>query len=652
MDLQEIGVTEKKKKYFERKGVNSVEDLLYFFPRKYVDLTKLGLQQPGEISTVIGILKGVSRGCASSGTPFTRASMQLFGKMELYVYWFNQPYMAEKIASLVGKQVLVCGKVSSKRVVGKISIPSPLVFCECTSVPPVYPIYRKCDGISTEYLQKTMDAALAKRELLTDPMQPEDIAMYQIMSRADALRALHHPMSMQQIEEAQKRIAFDFLKNFHLGREKSENLMSKTSPYRVSSFALMQRVQKAFGYDLTEDQRSVTSQLYCKMQNGNRLDAIVQGDVGTGKSIIAYLCMALMAGSGFQAVLLAPTKSLALQHFNSLSRLLDGTGEQVRLVDTMPTRKAEKAALLEDAESGSVKFFVGTHGILSEQLHFLNLAMVICDEEQKFGVVQRNSLLVRYPCAHFISMTATPIPRTLALGYYADKLLLDVHTMPAGRSPVRTAATNNRERIFTHIRNQIDSGHQIYVVSPLVDKDADTVEKWEKVVSTTELKTLYQQNLPTARIAVLTGKTLKREMSQILEDFRAGRIDILVATTVIEVGIDVPNATTIVIENAERFGLATLHQLRGRVGRGSAQGYCILRSADNENERLRVMTQTTNGFEIAKADLQQRGAGDFLGIRQSGDCKELSLMLAYPDIDRKAKDYAERLSCEIAKVTA
>jgi ATP-dependent DNA helicase RecG len=397
----------------------------------------------------------------------------------------------------------------------------------------------------------------------------------------------------------------------------------------------MDKLLSSLPYQLTEDQQAAVDGMLRHIGSGQRLNALLQGDVGCGKTIVAFLMLCAIISSGCQGVLVAPTRQLASQHYQDMQELLVPLGIQVGYLGDATSKKAQRRKVLEGLADGSIQIAVGTHALFSPSVKFHDLGMVIVDEEHKFGVLQRESLVARANAGvHCITMSATPIPRSLAIAMYGSGLqVYSILTRPKGRMPVKTLAVapDEMDRLNSFLRYQAASGHQTYVVCPAIEHG--TSERMENVISVEQaydwLKCFEAEGIHTE---VLTGRTLKTESAEILERFRKNETQILLATSVIEVGINVPSATGIIILSAERFGLASLHQLRGRVGRGADQGYCIVYSPEaHSNPRLQALCKTTDGFKIAEEDLRLRGAGDFLGTQQSGDNRYVSLMLANPD---------------------
>lgn len=643
MNLSQLDITPAKEKQFNQKGIDSVEKMLRFYPRSYIDCTNETGLRDGEFCVFQAVPQMVT--LHNGNTPAVRARCFVQNSLtSVNVFWFHKDYLYHSLQFMVGKPVLVAGKVSYSAEYKNYSLSNPFIFSlDVEGAKRIYPIYPKITRMSGEYLEGKMHAALENADLMDNIWPSNVLKETNLMDTPTAIRNIHAPQSMEAMEAAKDRIIFDDLLFFAVNMEKASRCNSRGSQYNVTSFETSRKVLAALPFKLTEDQSAIMRSLMTDARAGRRINALIQGDVGTGKSIIAFLCMIAMADSGYQSVLMAPTQVLAQQHYEELRRLVEPYGMKVAFFGGNSLKKAEKEKLYREIRTGEIQFVVGTHALLNPDIVFKELSMIIVDEEHKFGVVQREAVLEKASRGvHFISMSATPIPRSLAQVLYGDSVqLCTIKSKPNGRKPVITLVAHNQDSVFNFINKQVKAGRQIYIVCPMIDKNEDM----EGVVSVEELYERYHQALSPLgiSIAILTGRTSKEELAQIISDYKEGKIDILLATTVIEVGVNVPNASTIIIHNAERFGLAGLHQLRGRVGRGQYQSYCVLFSDDKNNPRLNVMCSTTDGFKIAEEDLKLRGAGELIGLKQSGDDKYMSLMLSYPDRYQTAKAIANRL---------
>ena len=642
MQLANLGVTPAKEKQFNKKGIFSAEDLIRFFPRAYNDCSNItGILPENAVSIIIVRINDVR--LYNNGTPVIVATCteKQSGK-RVNISWFHQNYLYSRICFLRNSEVLVSGKITYNMQYDNYSISSPLVFTsDIKNGARIYPVYSKINGMSDEYLSGKIVEALKFDIQETCPEHV--IKDNKLLSLQAAINELHSPTSMERLELAKERLVFDDLLYFALRMEQSDRMVSRGSQYGVKTLKMTTQIIESLPYSLTEDQKNTLRSMVSHMKQGKRINALVQGDVGCGKSIIAFLMMVVAADSGYQAVLMAPTQVLAKQHYEDFSNLVAPFGLKTALLGGNTMKKSEKEKILEEIRTGEIQFVIGTHAVLNKEIQYKALAVAITDEEHKFGVLQRASLVEKASTGvHSITMSATPIPRSLAMVIYGNNIQMHtIKTMPRGRMPVKTAVSNSLNGVFRFLLQQINQGRQIYVVCPMIEKNEDVVG----VKSVEEISELYRNILEPKGISVstLTGKTPKDEAAEIISKFKCGEIKVLVSTTVIEVGVNVPNASAIVIHNAERFGLSGLHQLRGRVGRGKYQSYCVLFSDDKNNERLAAMVATNDGFKIAEEDLRLRGAGEFIGTKQSGDDKYMALMLAYPERYEEIKKIAEKM---------
>lgn len=646
-DLKSIGVTPKKAKQFAAKGINCVEDLLMFFPRKYNDFSQItGLRPSNEYSVFLAHVNSVPPININGRVPtVTALCTDVETNANVRVTWFGQTYIMPQVYSCLNCRVLIAGKAVYNQQFHNYTIISPEIFTtDIEGALRIYPVYSKIQNMSSDYLNNKIYSALSTPNIVQDPLPATIVAQEGLMSIDEAISQIHGPSSTTDLSNAQERLAFDELIRFAVEKEKRTRQASPGTIYNLKTLRTVKEAISNLPYQLTDDQQKACNDIFNVMRSGRRTQAMLFGDVGSGKSIVAYLTMLGIAESGYQAVLLAPTQALALQHYHDLMQICEPLGIDVLLVNGIPSRKTEKKNLIESLNKGSVSLIVGTHSLLNDSITFRDLAYVVVDEEQRFGVMQRQALLSRAKAGvHYLSMSATPIPRSLAQVMYGnDTMLCELKTMPNGRLPIKTAITKNHNAVYSFLERELSNGRQAYVVCPLIDKS----EKVNDVLSCEETYEKYLSEFAEPKgfsIDCLTGRASKDEMSEILARFKSGETQILVCTTILEVGVNVPNASAMIIQNAERFGLATLHQLRGRVGRGTFQSFCVLFSTEKDNPRLQAMVRTTNGYEIAKEDLRIRGAGDFLGTAQSGDNKILALMLAYPKRYKRICEIASQL---------
>lgn len=646
MELTNLQIKENKRKQLVNAGINQVEDLMYYFPKKYINRTMFtGLTEEGESIFLFQV--GSVRLCKGPAMIVEAVGTMDGCDVPVVVKWFNQVYLLQSLEPLTGSTVLVAG--NAKYVPAdmyynktpKYEIINPPVFDpRGVNALGLYPVYKKVPGMAEEYLQNLIGQAC---KLLGPPEEtlPIDILdQYGLLSHDAMVACLHKPESEEMLQFAVRRKQWDDLLYFALRIEMNNRKSAAGSTYTLSSLSQMNQVKDSLPFRLTKGQEDALTDAIAHIRQGKRLNALVQGDVGCGKTIVALLLMIAFAGNGYQAAMMAPTKILAQQHYDKLCKLAEPLGIPVVFVSGDYLRAEEQAKLEEQLSTGSARLIVGTQALLSEKYTFQNLAFVVEDEEHRYGVVQRTALTEKAAGGtHTLTMSATPIPRTLAQTIYGDTIQLYAITdKPAGRKPILTGIAPNERKAIAFLKKNCKQGHQAYVVCPVIAGGG----KMEGVASAEETFIKYRDALEPEGISValVTGKTKAAEAKETLDAFKNGTVSVLVSTTIIEVGVDVPKANCIIIHNAERFGLAQLHQLRGRVGRGCEDSYCSLISADTENPRLQAMRQYSNGFEIAQIDLQQRGAGDFLGIQQSGTERYLAMALQNPEEYKLAQEAA------------
>ena len=615
--LKGIGPT--KAKQFANLNIVTLGDLICHFPRGYEDRTKLvtidklEADKPACFKAMVMNAPRVSH--IRKGLDITKVQVADH-TARLTLTFFNQKFTAEQLQ--YGKEYIFYGAVSGDFIGYNMTSP---VF-EPLDAPPVItrrvlPVYPLTAGLSNASVVKAVAQALA----LCDPpaeVLPEQVRrQYGILGADRAYTAIHAPASMAEAELAKKRMVFEefFVFSAGLSLMRAVRSVKKVQPYEdldLTSF------YNALPFTLTRAQKNAVDEVLKDLRRGAPMNRLVQGDVGSGKTMVAAAAAYCAVKNGQQAALMAPTEILAEQHFGSLQKLLEPLGiRMVLLTGSMSVR--EKREIRERIAAGEADLAVGTHALLSESTVFSELGLVITDEQHRFGVAQRAQLSAKGNDPHLLVMSATPIPRTLALLMYGDLEVSIINELPPGRQPVETFLVNEsyRARINAFIRKQVGEGHQCFVVCPAVEENTDLDLK----AATAWAQTLQQTVFPDLRIALLHGQMKGAEKEAAMASFARGEADVMVATTVIEVGVDVPNATLMVIEDADRFGLSQLHQLRGRVGRGSSKSYCILTSQNRNAEtqaRLKALCATTDGFRIAEEDLKLRGPGDFFGSRQSG----------------------------------
>lgn len=633
MDICKI-IPENRRKVFESKGFETVEDVQEFFPRKYYDFSSQKSLEPiydGSYVAIIGTVREIT-------TKKTNNILMVMAKVydeitgrRLNLIWIGAYYIYKFIEDWEGERVIACGKLTYKEEFHSFHMSNPIIFDkQIEKNLTIFPVYKKLSKISEDYMEETIERAL--EQPITDNTPAELVKAHKLLSRAEAIRTMHRPKSMTDLNNAKKRLIYDKLLYFASELESEKRRISKGTIYNIKSLRNTQAYIDSLPYQLTPSQESVFLEMSQKAKDGMRINALIQGDVGSGKTTSAFLMMFAMADSGYQSLLMAPTVILATQHYENLKASAEKYGYKVALLAGKQTAK-EKKAYLKGIANGEYTFIIGTHSVISEKVVFHNLALAVVDEEHKFGVKQREKLTENAARGmHSISMSATPIPRTIATAAYGDNICVYDLEVPATRKPVQTAISNSNNVIFEFIEKKLEAGQQVYVVCPYITDDSEegcgieTVEDAFKSYCK-RFNTYGEEN-----VGMVTGKMKQQDSDEVIRRFAAGEIKILISTTVIEVGVNVPNANVIVINNAERFGLAQLHQLRGRVGRGSMPGYCILKSADKENPRLKTLCSTTNGYLIAEEDMRLRGTGDLLGTEQTGTNEYIQLMIEYPNM--------------------
>ena len=637
------GVGTKRAEQFKKLGINSVRDLLEFYPRHYEDWSKcysVSEAPLGENCCVKGYVS------TKVSTVRIRKGLTLYkftvtdGMVNMFVTLFNTKYTAEKIFR--GGEFLFFGKVTGNFFRKEMSSPS----VELVESDKIRPIYHTTEGMNSKYIEKCVCSALDMLgDDLTDPL-PETIrSKFALCHKRFAIQNIHFPENSESLEIAKKRLVFEELLNLQLGllMLKSHKTKEKTEPIKTD---FTDEFIKKLPFSPTGAQLRAIETCVKDMADAKPMSRLLQGDVGSGKTAVAAALLYNAAKNGFQSSLMAPTEILAVQHYSSVAKMMNGTGIKVMLL-TGSTPTAERRKILELLKCGEIDILIGTHALIQNGVDFKNLGLVITDEQHRFGVGQRSSLLEKGNNPHTLVMSATPIPRTLALVIYGDLDISVLDEMPAGRKPVETYAVSSelRKRAYTYVKKHLDKGQQGYIVCPMVDENED----FDLASAVKFYESLQKGFFKDYKLGLLHGKMKPAEKNSVMKGFANGEIQLLVATTVIEVGVDVPNSNIMVIENAERFGLSQLHQLRGRVGRGESKATCILIS-DAENDeakrRLKVMCDTTDGFKIADEDLKLRGPGDFFGSKQHG---LPTLKIASIFDDRSVLKSTSALACEILK---
>ncbi len=615
-------------------GMKTLGDMLYYFPRRYEDYSQLKPIKSlfyGDVVTVLGTIQSVHSRPIRSGkmTIIEVVISDTTGSLRLS--YFNQPWLANRFKQ--GDAIAVSGKVD--QYLGRLVMNSPdwePVEVENLHTARIVPIYSLTEKITQKWLRGIMNQVVSHWAPAVVDALPEKIKLgARLVSLSEALMQVHFPVSQDRLKAARERLAFDEIFYLQMGvlRQKRDWLTVEGRRFAVPTEWLDTRVA-GLPFALTSAQKKSLEEIRADLDSGKPMNRLVQGDVGSGKTVVAALAAAIVVNGRAQASIMAPTSILAEQHYRNFTNLLAGEGGTIQeseiclLIGSTPD--ARKEEIRQGLADGSVKVVIGTHAVIEVDVLFKDLQFVVIDEQHRFGVEQRKELRSKGTNPHLLVMTATPIPRSLALTVFGDLDISVIDEMPVGRQPVNTHVLRpqERERAFTLIRGQIRDGRQAFIVYPLIDES----EKIEARAAVDDFESLSKEIFPNLKLGLLHGRMKPAEKDEVMMKFRDRQFDILVSTTVVEVGVDVPNSTVMLIEGADRFGLAQLHQLRGRVGRGAEQSYCLLIPTHEdaaENDRLQAMSQTNSGFELADLDLKTRGPGEFLGTRQAGFASALKM---------------------------
>ena len=641
------GVGEKTEKLFQKVGIYDTDDLLHYYPRNYdeyetpVDIAELkeGTVQAVSAAVCSGVYVNSVRGRQIISVNIADQS----GKFP--VVWFNLPYLKKTLRK--GSWFVFRGRIVRKQ--GKLEMEHPEIFTPSAYEEILHnlqPIYGLTAGLSNKTVVKMVTQLLEDLPMQSEYLPEELRERYGLADVNYALKTIHFPKNKEELLVSRKRLVFDEFLLFILSvRRMKEKAEETPNCFPVKETWLTEEVIERLPYSLTNAQLNAWHEIERDLAGRTMMSRLVQGDVGSGKTILAFLAMFLVADNGYQAALMAPTEVLARQHYEGFLKLMEeqGLSFPTILLTGSDTAK-EKRIAYERIASGEASIIIGTHALIQEKVEYANLALVITDEQHRFGVKQREALTTRGNPPNVLVMSATPIPRTLAIILYGDLDISVIDELPAKRLPIKNCVVNTsyRPKAYSFIEKQVREGRQAYVICPMVE-ESEEMEAENVLDYTQKLK----ENIPSdIRIEYLHGKMKPKEKNRVMESFAAGEIQVLVSTTVVEVGVNVPNATVMMVENAERFGLAQLHQLRGRVGRGEYQSYCIFiqGNQDQISKRLEILNKSNDGFYIAGEDLKLRGPGDLFGIRQSGDM-EFRIGDIYNDstILKEASEAAEEI---------
>ena len=611
------GVGPKTAERFEKLGIVTLADLLCHYPRRYIDFTKPYsiAEAPADVECVVKAEVFAKPGgrILPGGRRMERITAG-DDVSSLEITWFNNPYAAQKLQ--LGQEYHFQGIVTGGMLRRQMVNPQVRT-AEQIKASPFEAVYPQTEGLTSNAIAKCVRQLLPHAELLPDPLPPEMLAKYRLLSKADAVRAIHCPATEEQAYAARRRLIYEELLVLQLGigRMKNRGAAATGAPMQLADPSPF---WASLPFSPTGAQRRAVSEILADMAGQTSMNRLLQGDVGSGKTLVAAAAIWACIRAGYQAALLAPTEILAAQHAEGLNRMLAPFGMRVALL-TGGMKAAARRTTLAAIRNDEADLVVGTHAILSEGVEFARLGLAVIDEQHRFGVRQRGMLAEKAANPHLLVMSATPIPRTLGLLIYGDLDISILDELPPGRTPVKTRCITGKKRrdLYHFLDQEIGRGRQVYLVCPAIEDVPDGGLNAVKSYYEDIAKAL----LPDRRVGLMHGKLKPKEKAAVMEDFKAGRLDALVSTTVIEVGVDVPNASVMVIENAERYGLSALHQLRGRVGRGAAESWCFLVSdnqSENVQKRLKFLCSTTDGFAVAQYDLETRGPGDFFGSRQHG----------------------------------
>lgn len=629
------GIGEKTQKLFEKVGVFTMEDLLHYYPRDYdvydkpVPVCQVKPQMKCAVKAALAQTVSVKK--AGARTVITGKIQDDTGSID--VIWFGMPFLRSVMKK--GSVFVFRGKAEEKN--GRLCMEHPEYFILAAyegMVHSMQPVYGLTKGLTNKTVVKSIRQLLEQKALIREYLPDSLKQQYELEDYEKAVRDIHFPRDLGALQNARKRLVFDEFLLFILTVSRlKEQAEASTTKYALKEVWKTEEIIEGLPYELTGAQKNVWYEIERDLKSRRAMARLVQGDVGSGKTVIAFLAMIMAAENDTQSALMAPTEVLAKQHYESLRTLLtqeDWERYQPVLLTGSNTAK-EKRERYEKLKQGESKIAIGTHALFQKNVPYRNLSLVITDEQHRFGVHQREEFSQKGERPNVLVMSATPIPRTLAVILYGDLDISVIDQLPARRLPIKNCVVDQRYRktAYRFIQEQVEMGHQAYVICPLVEEseglDAENVTDYEK-----RLRKIWRDEI---RTGVLHGKMLPADKNEIMEKFASGEIQVLVGTTVVEVGVNVPNATVMMVENAERFGLASLHQLRGRVGRGDAQSYCIFMQGNQEKEtskRLEILGKSNDGFQIASEDMKLRGPGDLLGFRQSGEM-EFKLADIYQD---------------------
>ena len=656
MDLSDVSlkniksISEKREKYFNKLGVFSLLDLLEFFPKSYenrTEIKKICELVPKTSVSVKGRVQSISSRTVNRRLTVSNISVS-DGTGNMKIVFFNRKYDVEKLKA--GEEYIFFGEINYEY--GSFTMKQPQTQPESAHsfTDTLTPVYSLTAGLTQNIVRAAMKNAIAyARDKITDNLSFPMRQKYRLCEKMYAVENIHFPKDNDALKTAVRRTAFEELFYVVLGLGLIKKRRDDGNAPVFHNYTSAAEFAEALPFKLTNAQKNVVREICMDFKERKRVNRLIQGDVGSGKTVVAAMIIMICMRNGYQAALMAPTEILARQHYNELKKYFEPFGYKTELlVSSMPQK--EKKRVYAEIESGETNLLIGTNAMIFEKVNFEKLGLCITDEQHRFGVKQRLGLAQKGESPHVIVMTATPIPRTLALIIYGDMDVSVIDEMPSGRLPVitKTAVGENRDKVYNFVHKEVKNGHQAFVVCPLIEESA--VLDLENAVKFREK--LQNGILKDCRIGLLHGRMKGAEKDEIMLAFKKGELDVLVSTTVIEVGINIPNATVMVIEDANRFGLAALHQLRGRVGRGNLQAYCFLNVSDMTSfGRLKIMEETNDGFKISEYDLKNRGPGEFFGTRQHGLPNMKISGLSYDiSLVKTAKEAADELISNLSLI--
>lgn len=643
MELEHLEIDKRKIKQLNSKGIHDIEGLLKFIPKKYYDYANPKLiKSIVNLEENISVVGRLSKINLNSYKKYIIATLTDSLGYRMTVCWFGTPYIYNLLEE--NKEYIFCGKVTFNEKSRLLQFSNPLFSDDIDNLKILYPVYSKIKGMSDEFLRNIMEKALSLHN--NDDYLEESIQKkYGLIPQKEMYRLIHNPKHLNEIKIANRRILFDDLFELVFAMKRDSFEVTSKSNITCKNMNSIKRLLDSLPFKLTDgpnSQLETVRNILKEINSNKQTFSLIQGDVSCGKTFVAILLMLAMAENSYQSVLMAPTTILANQHYEEITERLKNFEFVNTILLTNGLTAREKKSTLKKIASGEANIIIGTHSIISEVVRFNNLGLAVIDEEHRFGVNQRRKILDKAKAGlHTVIMSATPIPRTLGLSIYGEgSKIYNIEQMPSGRKKIITDICTDINKGYNFIYNEVKKGHQAYIVCPLIEEsESERMEDVESVNETyNEMQKFYKGKV---KIGIVNGKMKKSEVDTVIEKFSNKEIDVLLSTTIIEVGVNIPNATVIMIKNAERFGLAQLHQLRGRVGRSNIQSYCILATQKEDVERLKIMKENSSGFKIAQKDLKLRGMGDFIGTKQSGNYRNVMQMLLYPKLYEVIKNEIE-----------